>query len=93
MTTTTFSVRVRPSTKTRLEKLAKSNTNEWQVASITKAVSSLESRQRHRARACQRLGRFPGDPKRTPLSSERMTLQWFPESIHDFIALRAHRRT
>jgi predicted transcriptional regulator len=110
MTTTTFSVRVRPSTKTRLEKLARSNglsrafiaaeaisayldTNEWQVASITKAVSSLESRQRHRARACQRLGRFPGDPKRTPLSSERMTLQWFPESIHDFIALRAHRRT
>jgi predicted transcriptional regulator len=52
-------VRVRPSTKSRLEKLAKStgrsraflaseaisaylDTNEWQVAGITKALSSLD---------------------------------------------------
>ena len=59
MTTTTLSVRVRPSTKSRLEKLAKStgrsraflaaeaisaylDTNEWQVAGITKALSSLD---------------------------------------------------
>jgi predicted transcriptional regulator len=59
MTTTTFSVRVRPSTKSRLEKLAKStgrsraflaseaisaylDTNEWQVAGITRALSSLD---------------------------------------------------
>jgi predicted transcriptional regulator len=59
MTTTTFSVRVGRSTKSRLEKLAKNtgrslsflaaeaiaaylNTNEWQVAGITKALSSLD---------------------------------------------------
>jgi len=59
MTTTTLSVRVRPSTKSRLEKLAKStgrsraflaaeaisaylDTNEWQVAGITKALASLD---------------------------------------------------
>ena len=59
MTTTTLSVRVRPSTKSRLEKLAKStgrsraflaaeaisaylDTNEWQVAGITKALTSLD---------------------------------------------------
>jgi RHH-type transcriptional regulator, rel operon repressor / antitoxin RelB len=59
MTTTTFSVRVGRSTKSRLEKLAKStgrsrsflaaeaisaylDTNEWQVAGITTAVSSLD---------------------------------------------------
>jgi RHH-type transcriptional regulator, rel operon repressor / antitoxin RelB len=58
MTTTTFSVRVGRSTKSRLEKLAKStgrsrsflaaeaisaylDTNEWQVAGITTALSSL----------------------------------------------------
>ena len=59
MTTTTFSVRVGRSTKSRLEKLAKNtgrsrsflaaeaisaylDTNEWQVAGITKALSSLD---------------------------------------------------
>jgi RHH-type rel operon transcriptional repressor/antitoxin RelB len=59
MTTTTVSVCVRPSTKSRLEKLAKStgrsraflaseaisaylDTNEWQVAGITKALASLD---------------------------------------------------
>jgi predicted transcriptional regulator len=59
MTTTTFSVRVRSSTKSRLEKLAKStgrsraflaseaisaylDTNEWQVAGITRALASLD---------------------------------------------------
>ena len=59
MTTTTLSVRVRPSTKSRLEKLAKStgrsraflaaeaisaylDTNEWQVAGITKALATLD---------------------------------------------------
>jgi RHH-type rel operon transcriptional repressor/antitoxin RelB len=59
MTTTTFSVRVGRSTKSRLEKLAKStgrsrsflaaeaisaylDTNEWQVAGITTALSSLD---------------------------------------------------
>jgi RHH-type rel operon transcriptional repressor/antitoxin RelB len=61
MTTTTFSVRVGRSTKSRLEKLAKStgrsrsflaaeaivaylDTNEWQVAGIQKALSSLDRR-------------------------------------------------
>jgi predicted transcriptional regulator len=59
MTTTTVSVRVGRSTKSRLEKLAKStgrsraflaseaisaylDTNEWQVAGITKALASLD---------------------------------------------------
>jgi predicted transcriptional regulator len=59
MTTTTFSVRVGRSTKSRLERLAKNtgrsrsflaseaisaylDTNEWQVAGITKAIASLE---------------------------------------------------
>jgi RHH-type transcriptional regulator, rel operon repressor / antitoxin RelB len=59
MDTTTFSVRIGRSTKSRLEKLAKStgrsraflaaeaisaylDTNEWQVAGITKALSSLD---------------------------------------------------
>jgi RHH-type transcriptional regulator, rel operon repressor / antitoxin RelB len=59
MTTTTFSVRVGRSTKSRLEKLAKNtgrsrsflaaeaiaaylDTNEWQVAGITKALASLD---------------------------------------------------
>ena len=59
MTTTTFSVRVGRSTKSRLEKLAKNtgrsrsflaaeaisaylDTNEWQVAGINKALSSLD---------------------------------------------------
>ena len=59
MNTTTFSVRVGHSTKSRLEKLAKStgrsraflaseaitaylDTNEWQVAGITKALASLD---------------------------------------------------
>ena len=59
MNTTTFSVRVGRSTKSRLEKLAKStgrsrsflaaeaisaylDTNEWQVAGITKALASLD---------------------------------------------------
>jgi predicted transcriptional regulator len=59
MNTTTFSVRVGRSTKSRLEKLAKNtdrsraflaaeaittylDTNEWQVAGITKALTSLD---------------------------------------------------
>ena len=59
ITTTTFSVRVGRSTKSRLEKLAKNtgrsrsflaaeaisaylDTNEWQVAGITKALASLD---------------------------------------------------
>ena len=59
ITTTTFSVRVGRSTKSRLEKLAKStgrsrsflaaeaisaylDTNEWQVAGINRALSSLD---------------------------------------------------
>jgi RHH-type rel operon transcriptional repressor/antitoxin RelB len=59
MTTTTFSVRVGRSTKSRLERLAKNagrsrsflaaeaisaylDTNEWQIAGITKALSSLD---------------------------------------------------
>jgi predicted transcriptional regulator len=59
MTTTTFSVRVGRSTKSRLERLAKNtgrsrsflaaeaisaylDTNEWQVAGITKALASLD---------------------------------------------------
>jgi RHH-type rel operon transcriptional repressor/antitoxin RelB len=59
MTTTTFSVRIGRSTKSRLEKLAENtgrsrsflaaeaitaylDTNEWQVAGITKALVSLD---------------------------------------------------
>ena len=59
MTTTTFSVRVGRSTKSRLERLAKNtgrsrsflaaeaisaylDTNEWQVAGINKALTSLD---------------------------------------------------
>jgi len=59
MTTSTFSVRVGRTTKSRLEKLAKTtgrsrsflaaeaisaylDTNEWQVAGITKALASLD---------------------------------------------------
>jgi predicted transcriptional regulator len=59
MTTTTFSVSVGRSTKSRLERLAKNtgrsrsllaaeaisaylDTNEWQVAGITKALASLD---------------------------------------------------
>ena len=36
------------------------------------------------------MGRFLGDSKGAPISEERMTLHWSPESIHDLIALRAH---
>jgi toxin ParE1/3/4 len=35
------------------------------------------------------MGRFLGDAKGAPVSKERMTLIWSPESIHDLIALRA----
>jgi RHH-type transcriptional regulator, rel operon repressor / antitoxin RelB len=37
------------------------NTNEWQIARITKALSSLDSQQRDRACARQRLGYLLGD--------------------------------
>src|SRR5271155_5966078 len=36
------------------------------------------------------MGRFLGDPEGAPISTERMTLLWSPESIHDLVALRAH---
>ena len=35
-------------------------------------------------------GSLPGNSKGAPISEERMTLHWSPESIHDLIALRAH---
>jgi len=66
------------------------DTNEWQVAGITKALTSLDrGKGIARARASA-IGSLPGRPeRRSPISLGRMTLQRSPESIHDLIALRA----
>jgi RHH-type transcriptional regulator, rel operon repressor / antitoxin RelB len=66
------------------------DTNEWQVAGITKALSSLD---RGKSIAHSRVSEWVaswGDPQRASCSQEGMTLHWSPECIHDLLALRAH---
>jgi RHH-type transcriptional regulator, rel operon repressor / antitoxin RelB len=108
MTTTTFSVRVGRSTKSRLEKLAKStgrsrsflaaeaisaylDTNEWQVAGITTALSSLD---RGMSMAHSRVSEwvnFLGDLPRAPRAQEGMTLQWSTAPHEGRRNRRSHR--
>src|ERR1700730_19137443 len=63
--------------------------NEWQVAGIKAALSSLDRGKGIPHKRVSDLGRLMGDDPRAPLAQSSMTLIWSPESIDDLKSLRA----